>query len=414
MIDINLKMKTILYLITFLSPVFISAQTLDKQIQEYRDKQVSEMTKDEFGPLRKDQIEFLEFYPANKNYVITAEIETLFNEPTFRMPTYDGTSNEYKRFGILHFELNGVKHSLTAYQSVALFQNATYKDHLFLPFIDQSTGETSYEGGRYLDLSTNDIKNGKIIVDFNKAYNPYCAYSNGYRCPQPPKENVLLTKIEAGEKKYKGPKNERNVNKSMAKSFNETEKTIINAADEKSLLHVYQITDDKELAVLKKPSEDIKFNDPLLDKLAARMLLTVNDPEHSGVGIAGPQVGINKNVIWVQRLDKKGEPFEFYINPKIIWRSKLTRVGAEGCLSIPDLREDVKRSYAIKLQYIDRKNGEVKEELVEGFTAVIFQHEVDHLYGILFPDRIQESTKIEFESLKDKLEFQIQKGSLRP
>ena len=389
------------------------AQSLEQEIQSYRDKQIQEMVKDEFGPLRKDQEEFVSFYPAKQDYVVTAAVEQLFNEPTFRMPTYDGTSNEYKRYGFLNFELNGKKYKLTAYQSVALFQNATYKNHLFVPFMDNTTGETTYEGGRYLDLSISDIKDGKIKIDFNKAYNPYCAYSNGYRCPQPPKDNILNAAIEAGEKKYKGPKNERNVNKSTAKNFNDFEKSLINNADENSLMHVYQITDEKELAVLKKPSEDIKFDDPLLDKLAARMLLTVKDPEHAGVGIAGPQVGINKNVIWVQRLDKKDEPFEFYLNPKIIWRSKLTRQGAEGCLSIPDLRQDVKRSYAIKLQHIDRK-GVVKEELIEGFTAVIFQHEVDHLYGILFPDRIEESNKIEFESLNDKPDFFIQKGSIRP
>ncbi len=406
-------MKALIYFISFFAPVILMAQSLEQEIQSYRDKQIQEMVKDEFGPLRKDQVEYVSFYPAKQDYVVTAEVEQLFNEPTFRMPTYDGTSNEYKRYGFLNFELNGKKYKLTAYQSVALFQNATYKNHLFVPFMDNTTGETSYEGGRYLDLSISDIKDGKIKIDFNKAYNPYCAYSNGYRCPQPPKDNILNAAIEAGEKKYNGPKNERNVNKSTAKNFNDFEKSLINTADENSLMHVYQITDEKELAVLKKPSEDIKFDDPLLDKLAARMLLTVKDPEHPGVGIAGPQVGINKNVIWVQRLDKKDEPFEFYLNPKIIWRSKLTRQGAEGCLSIPDLRQDVKRSYAIKLQHIDRK-GQVKEELIEGFTAVIFQHEVDHLYGILFPDRIEESNKIEFESLNDKPDFFIQKGSIRP
>lgn len=406
-------MKALIYFISFFAPVILMAQSLEQEIQSYRDKQIQEMVKDEFGPLRKDQVEFVSFYPAKQDYVVTASVEQLFNEPTFRMPTYDGTSNEYKRFGFLNFELNGKKYKLTAYQSVALFQNATYKNHLFVPFMDNTTGETTYEGGRYLDLSISDIKDGKIKIDFNRAYNPYCAYSNGYRCPQPPKDNILNAVIEAGEKKYKGPKNERNVNKSTAKNFNDFEKSLINGADENSLMHVYQITDEKELAVLKKPSEDIKFDDPLLDKLAARMLLTVKDPEHAGVGIAGPQVGINKNVIWVQRLDKKDEPFEFYLNPKIIWRSKLTRQGAEGCLSIPDLRQDVKRSYAIKLQHIDRQ-GNVKEELIEGFTAVIFQHEVDHLYGILFPDRIEESTKAEFEPLRDKVEFLIQKGSIRP
>lgn len=406
-------MKALIYFISFFAPVILMAQSLEQEIQSYRDKQIQEMVKDEFGPLRKDQVEFVSFYPAKQDYVVTASVEQLFNEPTFRMPTYDGTSNEYKRFGFLNFELNGKKYKLTAYQSVALFQNATYKNHLFVPFMDNSTGETTYEGGRYLDLSIADIKDGKIKVDFNRAYNPYCAYSNGYRCPQPPKDNILNAAIEAGEKKYKGPKNERNVNKSTAKNFNDFEKSLINGADANSQMHVYQVTDEKELAVLKKPSEDIKFDDPLLDKLAARMLLTVKDPQHTGVGIAGPQVGINKNVIWVQRFDKKDEPFEFYLNPKIIWRSKLTRQGAEGCLSIPDLRQDVKRSYAIKLQHIDR-HGNVKEELIEGFTAVIFQHEVDHLYGILFPDRMEEAKKAEFEPLRDKVEFLIQKGSIRP
>lgn len=386
---------------------------MEQEIQSYRDKQIQEMVKDEFGPLRKDQVEFVSFYPAKQDYVVTASVEQLFNEPIFRMPTFDGTSNEYKRFGFLNFELNGKKYKLTAYQSVALFQNATYKNHLFVPFMDNSTGETTYEGGRYMDLSIVDIKDGKIKVDFNRAYNPYCAYSNGYRCPQPPKDNILNAAIEAGEKKYIGPKNQRKVNMKTAKNFNDHERSLINNGDESKLMHVYQITDEMELAVLKKPSEDIKFDDPLLDRLAARMLQTVKDPGHPGVGIAGPQVGINKNVVWVQRLDKNDKPFEFYLNPKIIWRSKLTRQGTEGCLSIPDLKQDVKRSYAIKLQHIDRK-GNVKEELIEGFTAVIFQHEVDHLYGILFPDRIEEANKLEYIPLKDELEFFIQKGSIRP
>lgn len=407
-------MKTFIYILVLLTPLMARSQSFEKEIENYREHQVREMTKDEFGPLRQNQIEYISFFSPNQEYVVTADVEPLFNEPTFRMPTYDGTSNEYKRYAILHFTLNGKELALAAYQSIALFQNPTYKNHLFVPFMDDTNGGTTYEGGRYLDLSINDIKDGKLEIDFNKAYNPYCAYSNGYRCPQPPRENILSKiQIEAGEKKYKGPKNERNVNKSTAKNFNDEEKAIINAGDQNSLLHVYQITEPKELSVLKKPSEDLKFDDPLLEKLAARMLLTVKNPEHPGVGIAAPQVGINKNVIWVQRLDKAGEPFELYINPKIIWRSKLIRMGAEGCLSIPELREDVKRSYAVKLQYIDEK-GSVKEELIEGFTAVIFQHEVDHLYGILFPDRIEESGKVEYEPVTEKPLFFIQRGSLRP
>src|SRR5690606_33962909 len=117
------------------------------------------------------------------NYIVTASVELLENEQSFRMPTYDGTSNQYKRYALLHFELEGQSLTLTAYQSAALFQNPAYQDHLFLPFLDDSNGSDSYEGGRYIDLNTREIKNGKITIDFNRAYNPYCAYSNGYRCP---------------------------------------------------------------------------------------------------------------------------------------------------------------------------------------------------------------------------------------
>ncbi|MGO1817064.1 MAG: peptide deformylase, partial [Sphingobacterium sp.] len=212
---------------------------------------------------------------------------------------------------------------------------------------------------------------------------------------------------------YTGPKNERAVNKSTSKNFNETELQLINAADDDSLMAVFQTTDKNELETLIKPSEDVRFDDPSLDKLASRMLVTVQDPDHPGVGIAAPQVGINKNVIWVQRLDKPDAPFEFYINPKILWRSALKRIGAEGCLSIPERKEDVIRSYAIRLQHTDRQ-GKVQEELIEGFTAVIFQHEVDHLYGILFPDRIDESAEKEYFPLDDKVQFSIEKGTFIP
>jgi len=406
-------MRIVIYVILMSLPFLGYSQEYAQEIAIYRQKTIAEFKKNKHGPINEDQTNFLSYYPVDVNYRVQAQVELLFNEPTFRMPTYDGTSNEYKRYALLHFVLNGKDITLTAYQSVALFQNPVYQNHLFLPFTDLTNGQQSYDGGRYIDLNSQDIIDGKITIDFNKAYNPYCAYSNGYRCPKPPKENDIKELIPVGEKKYKGSKNERTVNKNMAKNFNETEQKIINAADTNILMHVYQITNEEELAVLTSPSQDIKHDDPLLDKLAARMLLTVNDPEHAGVGIAGPQVGINKNVIWVQRLDKDDAPFEFYLNPKILWRSKLTRVGPEGCLSIPDLKQDVNRSYAIRLQYINR-SGEVIEENIEGFTAVIFQHEVDHLYGILFPDRIEEQTEKELVPLKDKINFLIEKGSTTP
>ncbi len=182
--------------------------------------------------------------------------------------------------------------------------------------------------------------------------------------------------------------------------------------DGKGTMHVYLVTDEKELAVLTTISEDLNPTDPLVQNLTARMLATVQDEAHAGVGIAAPQVGINKNLILVQRFDKAGEPFESYINPKIIWRSTLLRTGAEGCLSIPDRREEVERSYAIRLQYAS-PTGDVIEENVEGFTAVIFQHEIDHLFGVLYPDRVDEQEATPSTSLNTSIKFSAKDGAPR-
>lgn len=400
-----------IYLILMLwIPSLLLGQTLEKEISDYREAQRASFLQDDFGPLRKENIDFLAYFPSSKDYVVEATVKILHGEKTFRMPTYDGTSNPYKRYATLTFTIDGQEVELTAYQSVSLFENPKYANYLFLPFMDESNGETTYTGGRYIELDASKIKNGKIEINFNKAYNPYCAYSTGYRCPQPPVENSLPIAILAGEKKYKGPKNERLVNKSMAKNFTKKEQDIILSGDTSTKLAVYQVTDERELKVLKASSTDIKHDDPLLDKLKRRMLLTVRDSTHPGVGIAAPQVGINKNLIWVQRFDKPEEPFEFYINPKIIWRSQLIRTGTEGCLSIPDRKENVERNYAIRLQYWD-KNGTIIEENIEGFTAVIFQHEVDHLYGILYPDRVEEQEKRERIELNEKIKYSIEKGA---
>lgn len=125
------------------------------------------------------------------------------------------------------------------------------------------------------------------------------------------------------------------------------------------------------------------------DTLVMRMKATVQDTMNPGVGIAAPQVGILKRLIWVQRFDKEGMPFEYYINPKITQYSIDKQECLEGCLSIPGKRGTTQtRSYTIKISYRD-KYGEKRKEVVDGFTAVIFQHEIDHLNGILFIDHLK-------------------------
>lgn len=416
MLDFKLKgMKYTILIGLFLTTASIKVNAQDYQALILKDRQAKalSLSKSKFGPLPADQVQFLDYFPVDKAYRVTADVTLLLGEETFKMPTYDGTSNPYKRYAILNFTLNNKPYQLTVYQSAALFQNPQYKNHLFLPFLDLTNGQESYSGGRYIDLSTEDIINGKATIDFNTAYNPYCAYSNGYRCPVPPQENILETKIMAGEKAFHKQKNERPVDVLAGQNFSAEDQKIINSGTASEKLRVLQITNEKDLAILTTTSSDLKFDDPSIPILEKRMLSTVQDPEHAGVGIAAPQIGINKNLIVVQRFDKQGEPFESYINPKIIWRSKFTRKGVEGCLSIPDRREEVLRSYTIRLQYIN-KDGKIKEENIEGFTAVIFQHEVDHLYGILYPDRIEEAQKEEFDPLSDKMEFYIKSNTIRP
>jgi peptide deformylase len=189
--------------------------------------------------------------------------------------------------------------------------------------------------------------------------------------------------------------------------FTKDERRLITSGRGTDLMRVLQVTDSADLRILKAISTDIDPKDKDLPLLIDRMYATVNDSLNAGVGIAAPQVGINRNIIWVQRFDKPGEPFEVYLNPKIIWRSKLMRKGAEGCLSIPDIRGDVLRNYTIRITYLDR-NGKPHDEMVEGFTAVIFQHEIDHLLGILFPERLTEQNAKNYSLINGEVNLYLE------
>lgn len=129
---------------------------------------------------------------------------------------------------------------------------------------------------------------------------------------------------------------------------------------------------------------------PEFGMLAASMIETVNDEYHAGVGIAAPQVGIGRRMVVVQRFDKAGRPFEVYVNPEITAYGEERALGGEGCLSVPDMRGKVERATSIELSWRDAVTFEPRHERIEGFTAVIFQHEIDHLDGTLYIDRASE------------------------
>lgn len=187
--------------------------------------------------------------------------------------------------------------------------------------------------------------------------------------------------------------------------FTEAEKALIHEAD--SIMRVLTINNDEDKDVLRSGCIDFS-REALLDddfsRLSELMVATVTHPTQDGVGIAGPQVGLNRRVVAVQRFDKEpvesdgrtDHPFEVYPNVRLVWTSDSKEMGPEGCLSVPDRSGNVLRSTEIVVEYADLKK--LKEEnpveipmvrdTISGFTAVIFQHEIDHLDGILYIDRL--------------------------
>ncbi|RZJ77828.1 MAG: DUF1684 domain-containing protein [Flavobacterium sp.] len=198
-------MKFLIILMAFISST-VFAQSYKYEIAKHREAYKADFIKETSSPLKESDLEHLHFFEPDSNYRITAKVKLLKNEKTFKMQTYDGSSKEFIRYAKVMFILNDKPLELTLYRNIGLMVNPAYKNLLFLPFTDETNTTTTYGGGRYIDLDLTKIKNKKIEIDFNKAYNPYCAYSDGYRCPVPPEENNLIIEILAGEKLFTGEK----------------------------------------------------------------------------------------------------------------------------------------------------------------------------------------------------------------
>ena len=179
-----------------------------------------------------------------------------------------------------------------------------------------------------------------------------------------------------------------------AGDFRTEEVELIAAADD--VMRVLTIAEPCDSLVLRDTSLMFSAKALLSEdyaRLCSLMVATVTHPSQDGVGIAGPQVGLNRRIAAVQRFDKEGEPFEVYPNIRIIWKADSLAYGPEGCLSVPDRREEVARSQEIIIEYADvsaLKGSDIPmvRDTIKGFTAVIFQHETDHLDGILYIDRL--------------------------
>jgi uncharacterized protein len=153
---------------------------------------------------RKDK-KYFRFFPVSSQYNVTCRFEKITDTVGFTMKTSANTLKHYFKYGRLLFIISGTEYHLFVYQGKDLMQTGQYKDYLFVPFTDLSTGDESYGSGRYIEFYIQDIKNNTLQLDFNKAYNPYCAYSTGYKCPIPPRENALPVAIKAGEMNFAKP-----------------------------------------------------------------------------------------------------------------------------------------------------------------------------------------------------------------
>lgn len=170
-----------------------------EEMQSYQQKLNTEYSDPEKSPLEPEDLEHfsgLPFFPVNEKYRIEARFVRTPGSKPFKMPTSTNRLPIYEKYGEAHFELDGKEVTLPIYQNHELRATEEYADYLFLPFKDLTNGKSSYGGGRYIELR---IPEGDtIVIDFNKAYNPYCAYSARYSCPIPPKENRIKLPVPAG------------------------------------------------------------------------------------------------------------------------------------------------------------------------------------------------------------------------
>lgn len=160
---------------------------------------LDEEYKSDHSPLKeedKENFEGLEFFPIDSEYQVLADFRRTPEEKPFAMKTSSDRTPIYVKYGEATFQLRDEIFTLSLYRNAKLSRQEEFKYYLFLPYTDLTNGNTSYGGGRYIDLLI--PRGNKIIIDFNQSYNPLCSYNDGFSCPVPPRENFLDTEIRAG------------------------------------------------------------------------------------------------------------------------------------------------------------------------------------------------------------------------
>ncbi|MGE4515052.1 MAG: DUF1684 domain-containing protein [Chryseobacterium sp.] len=195
-------MKKCLFIFLFI-PLMVFSQKISKEqseIKKFQQELNAEYLNPKETPLRGDNFKNFKqhpFFPINLKYRVTAKFTRTENAEPFDLPTSSGKTKLYREYGKATFQLDGQSYTLTLYQSLDLIKQKKYEDYLFLPFRDATNEKETYGGGKYMDLKI--PKGNTIIFDFNKSYQPYCAYNAyDYNCPVVPEENRLPVEIRAG------------------------------------------------------------------------------------------------------------------------------------------------------------------------------------------------------------------------
>jgi len=198
-------MKIQLFFFSLLFITFSYAQDTKelKNARKFQQKLNKEFSSKEESPLKEEDLanfKSLDFFPLDSTFIVDAKLTLHKDSQPFAMKTTTDRLPIYKVYATATFELKGKTYSLEIYQNEKLVLTPEYEDYLFMPFTDATNGDGSYGGGRYIDLKLPE--GDSIVIDFNQAYNPYCAYNEKYSCPIPPKNNNLDLKVLAGVKVF--------------------------------------------------------------------------------------------------------------------------------------------------------------------------------------------------------------------
>lgn len=198
-----MRIQLLLLTLLFASVSYAQSTKDVKSAKKFQQKLNKEFSSKEESPLTEEDLanfESLDFFEIDSSFIVNATLTLHKDSEPFAMKTTTDRLPIYKIYATASFELNGKSFSLEIYQNEKLVLTQEYEDYLFLPFTDKTNGDSSYGGGRYLDLKLPE--GDTMIIDFNQAYNPYCAYNHKYSCPVPPKSNDLDIEILAGVKTY--------------------------------------------------------------------------------------------------------------------------------------------------------------------------------------------------------------------